>query len=181
MGQEKWLDVVGYEGLYQVSDHGRVRRNGHIKAVSVDHGGYVTVSLSRKSKQQTLKVHRLVALAFIPNPEHKKTVNHIDGNKQNNSINNLEWATHGENHKHAYRTGLKKVSELQRQRASETGKRTCELNRPRKVVVCRNASKSYEFVSAHEGARFVKGSATAIVKCCKGKQRTHKGYEWWYA
>lgn len=179
--KEKWLDVVGYEGLYQVSDLGRIKRDGHIKATYIDKGGYITVSLSKKSKQKTLKVHRLVALAFIPNPDGKITVNHIDGNKHNNSVKNLEWSTHSENHKHAYRLGLKIVTDAQRQSASRTGKRTCELNRRKKAVIGKNETESYSFPSAHDGARFVKGHACAIIRCCKGKQKTHKGLEWRYA
>lgn len=180
MPNEIWKDVVGYEGLYQVSNLGRVKRNRHIKSTSLDRGGYVTVSLCKKSNQKTLKMHRLVALSFIPNPLRKKTVNHIDGNKKNNCVDNLEWSTYSENHKHAYKLGLKKVTDAQRKSASETGKRTCEMNRKKKAVVCFNEIERYIFASAHDGARFVNGSASAIIKCCKGTQQTHKGFSWRY-
>ena len=69
---EIWIDVPDYEGLYQVSSLGRIRRGTRIKKPYIDHGGYLTIWLSKHSKMKCLKVHRIVALAFIPNPENKK-------------------------------------------------------------------------------------------------------------
>lgn len=184
MGVEVWRDIPGYEGLYQVSTQGNVkslRRNGNFLKPRKDHKGYMNVALTWKCKSKHFKVHRLVALAFIPNPENKRTVNHIDGNKENNNLENLEWATHSENIIHANKIGLRKVSELQRKAASITGKRTCALNRPRKAVYCIKDGIRRDFVSAHEGARYVSGSASPIVACCKGKKSAYKGYEWGYA
>lgn len=177
---EVWKDVVGYEGLYEVSNLGRIRRDGRIKKPHVDHGGYETVCLYKSSKGKWFKVHRVVASAFKPNPENKRTVNHIDGNKQNNRVENLEWATHSENIVHANETGLRKVTEAQRKAASENGKKTCDLNRVRKPVYLVKNDVRKEFVSAHEAARYVSGSPSAIVRCCKGKKRTYKGCNWGY-
>jgi hypothetical protein len=179
--REVWKDIDGYEGLYQVSNFGRIRRGERLKTPHVDHGGYLTVWLSKHSKMKCLKVHRLVASAFIPNPAGKKTVNHIDGNKQNNCVTNLEWATHSENIIHANKTGLRTVTEAQRKAASKNGKKTCAENRPKKAVYCKNGEMQKCFESAHAGARYVHGSASAIIQCCKGKAKTHKGYEWGYA
>lgn len=96
--QEIWKDIVGYEGLYQVSNMGRVRslkRNIILKPTSDMNGkGYYFVNLKRGNPK---KIHRLVAKAFIPNPDNKPEVNHIDGNTKNNKIDNLEWCTHQEN------------------------------------------------------------------------------------
>lgn len=177
---EIWKDIPGFEGLYEVSSCGLIRKGGRIKKLHKDHGGYLTVWLSKCSKMKCLKVHRLVALAFIPNPEGKRTVNHIDGNKQNNHVENLEWATHSENITHANNTGLRTVTVAQRKAASINGKKTCDKNRPRKAVFCIKDGIKIEFESAHAGARFVCGGASPIIACCKGKKKTYKGYEWGY-
>lgn len=178
---EQWQDIPGYEGLYQVSTLGRIKGNRGIKSLRIDKRGYLTVWLCKDSIQKNYKAHRLVALAFIPNPENKATVNHIDGNKQNNCVENLEWATHSENINHANRTGLRTVTDAQREAARKTGKITCELNRPRKEVICFCGGYEVRFSSAHAGARFCDGSASAIIRCCKGKANKHKGYNWRYA
>ena len=178
--REVWRDVPGYEGLYQVSSLGRIMRGGRIRKLKKDYGGYMVVSLCKKAVQKDGKVRRLVALAFIPNPEHKRVVNHIDGDKQNNRVENLEWATHSENISHANKTGLRTVTDAQRKAASFTGKKTCDKNRPRKAVFCSKDGIKHEFESAHDGARFVVGDASPIIRCCKGKKKTYKGYEWGY-
>lgn len=177
---EVWKDIEGFEGLYQVSSLGRVRRAGRIKKPHTDHGGYLTVWLCKNSSQKCMKVHRLVAQAFIPNPECKRTVNHFDGNKKNNRVENLEWATHSENIIHANNTGLRIVTEAQRKAASMNGKKTCDKNRPRKAVFCIIDGVKHEFESAHAGARFVCGDPSPIIQCCKRKKKSYKGCEWGY-
>lgn len=177
---EQWRDIPGYEGLYQVSSLGRVKSNKRIKSLRTDKRGYLTVWLCKDSVQKNYKAHRLVALAFIPNPENKKTVNHIDGDKQNNCVENLEWATHSENIIHANKTGLRSVTEAQRKAASINGKKTCDQNRPRKAVFCIKGGEKHEFTSARQAARFVLGDPSPIIQCCKGKKKTYKGYEWGY-
>lgn len=105
---EEWKMVKGYEGLYEVSSWGRVRslpRNGtgkYIKvlALSNDKDGYKIITLQKKGEGKTKKVHRLVADAFIPNPENKTQVNHKNGIKSDNNIKNLEWASCEENNRH---------------------------------------------------------------------------------
>jgi hypothetical protein len=119
--EEIWKDIQGYEGLYQVSNLGRVkslprrivdRKNnrffkGRVLKSYLDKDGYPTTIMSNKNKKRVIHVHRLVAETFIPNPENKGTVNHIDGNKQNNRVGNLEWCTQLENIRHAFSMGLK--------------------------------------------------------------------------
>lgn len=116
---EIWKSIKGYESIYEVSSKGRVRsldrvsRNGFVKTnlkgkmLSISNSErYSNVGLSKDSKTKNFKVHRLVAIAFIPNPENKPEVNHKDGNKTNNILDNLEWNTKAENQKHAFDNGL---------------------------------------------------------------------------
>lgn len=114
---EEWRDIIGYEGLYQVSNLGRVKRldgidsrgrlwKGRILKSMSTIWGYLWVPLCKDGVRKQHRIHRLVAEHFIPNVENKSQVNHIDGNKKNNTVENLEWTTHSENTKHAYITGL---------------------------------------------------------------------------
>lgn len=105
--EEEWRDVAEYEDIYEVSSLGNVR-NKKTKRVlrPATKGGYALVGLCKDGKGKTIPVHRLVAFAFIPNPENKPFVNHIDGNKTNNSLVNLEFATVQENCLHSAKTGL---------------------------------------------------------------------------
>ena len=115
---EIWKDIKGYEGLYQVSNRGRVRRIFFINNVTekekikvltpLKHNrGYLSVSLCKNGKQKMRLIHRLVAQAFIENKFNKKEINHINGNKKDNRVENLEWVTSKENTKHAIENGLK--------------------------------------------------------------------------
>lgn len=118
---EEWRDITGYEGLYQVSNLGRVRSldryveskiicksfiKGKILNTSFQKNGYVVITLSKSGKRKQFKIHRLVAQAFISNFENKPEVNHKDGDKTNNCSDNLEWVTRKENNQHAFDTGL---------------------------------------------------------------------------
>ena len=95
--QEKWRPVVGYEGLYEVSNLGRVRRIRIVEPTKKKHG-YMQISLVGKDGvRRSHRLHRIVAMAFIPNPEGKPQVNHRDENPENNRAKNLEWATAEEN------------------------------------------------------------------------------------
>lgn len=106
---EYWKDIQDYEGIYEVSTYGRVRRKstGYTHKQRLDKDGYVKVTLTVEGKAKDFKVHRLVALAFIPNPEGKPTVNHRNGYKDENHWANLEWATRSEQVQHSYDLGLK--------------------------------------------------------------------------
>lgn len=99
MNKEKWKPVVGYEGLYEVSSHGRVKsaRRGIVMKQGHNADGYPVVGFSVNGRHKTLTVHRLVAKAFIDNKEDLPEVNHIDEVKTNNHVENLEWVTHREN------------------------------------------------------------------------------------
>lgn len=123
MQYEIWKDIQGYESYYQISNTGKVRslhrlvksRGKQLRPVrsiilkfNITRHGYYQVKLSKHHKYTGLYVHKLIALHFIPNPENYPQVNHKDGNKLNNSIDNLEWCTQKQNTIHAYRTGLAK-------------------------------------------------------------------------
>ena len=110
---EMFKEIQNYEKLYQITSFGRVfsLRNKSFLVLSNDTKGYQRVQLFNHGKKN-YKVHRLVAEAFIPNPENKPQVNHIDGNKQNNHVENLEWCTNQENQRHAWSVGLQKRKEL---------------------------------------------------------------------
>lgn len=108
MEQEIWKDVEGFQG-YKISNLGRVKsyhNNTTIIRKSNIVVGYKHLMLSKNKKKYNFYIHRLVAEAFIPNPENKPEINHIDGNKLNNNISNLEWCTRKENCQHAWKTGL---------------------------------------------------------------------------
>lgn len=115
---EQWKPIEGFEGLYEISNLGRVKslpkrsgtcnRKESIRKLSYTKDGYIKIRLCGNGKDITTRVHRLVANAFIPNPENKNTVNHIDGDKTNNKVDNLEWVNRSEQLLHAYSLGLKK-------------------------------------------------------------------------
>jgi hypothetical protein len=124
--KEIWKDIPGYEGLFQASSKGRIKSlkrmvirgyKNHprtvpekIRTLSLDKFGYYHIALSKENKRKNYFVHRLIALTFIKNPNNLPQVNHIDGNKKNCCIENLEWVNQSENLKHAYRIGLQKPS-----------------------------------------------------------------------
>jgi hypothetical protein len=157
---ETWLPT---EWLYFVSSLGRIKsmRTGKILSPLKTTTGYLQIQLSFGGKMKQIKIHRLVAITFIPNPENKREVNHKDGNPLNNSVSNLEWVTRSENVKHAYDTGL-------------NSKARAVNSYDRHGVLIKN------YPSAREAEKdgF---SNQLIAKCCSGKRGSHKGRVWRYA
>jgi len=107
MKYRKWKDIPGYEGLYQVNNFGEVRslfyrgkNNVHILTPGTDKNGYLHVVLCKDKKAYTAQVHRLVAIAFLPNPDNLPQVNHLDKNRANNRVDNLEWCSASHNIRH---------------------------------------------------------------------------------
>lgn len=184
---EIWKDIEGYEGLYQVSNLGRVRsldRNvlitrldgskhnheykGVLKNQRVHRDKYLITSLCKNGTFKSCKVHRLVAQTFIPNPENKPQVNHIDGNKQNNCVDNLEWVNASENNNHAFKLGLRKISEYHKKVAKEFKS---------KKVQCLETGEVFN--SAKDACIKLKIADNAI---CRSIKRNGKagGYTWRY-
>jgi hypothetical protein len=115
---ENWKDINGYEGYYQISNFGKIKslprvlknriKKETILKPSINNHGYVACGLTINKKYKRFLIHRLVAEAFIENTQDKPFINHINGIKDDNRIENLEWVTHSENVKHAYDIGIKK-------------------------------------------------------------------------
>lgn len=106
MKEEIWKDIQGYEQFYQISNFGNVKSLRHNLIMKLGKAEYLIATLCKYGKSKSFMVHRMTATAFIPNPENKPCINHLDGNKYNNKISNLEWVTYKENMKHAYDIGL---------------------------------------------------------------------------
>lgn len=107
MKKEIWLPLIGYEERYLISDSGRVyNRLKNDYSYLENRGGYMYLSISCNGKKVRFRVHRLVGVLFIPNPESKPQINHINGIKADNRVENLEWSTSKENIRHAVSTGL---------------------------------------------------------------------------
>lgn len=119
---EIWKETPLNKNIY-VSNLGNIKSNKRIHFFEL--GGYKSVQIFNKNYY----IHRLVAQAFIPNPENKPCVNHIDGNKKNNNVNNLEWCTYSENNRHAYQTGLKKPNIK-----TSKHKNVCMLNDDKEII-----------------------------------------------
>lgn len=172
---EIWKDVEGYEGLYQVSDFGRVKslatRHGGIKILknSHDRAGYLIVTLVKEKQKKTKTVHRLLMIAFLGNQN--KDVNHIDGNKKNCNIENLEYVTKSENIRHAMRLGLIK---------SNTNKIAAE-KRKRVLMICPDTKNVIEsYISAHAAAKATGYSRGNISNACRWGTKVYNKF-WQYA
>lgn len=170
---EIWKDIVGYEGLYQVSNLGRVRTvgrtdcrghyyKGKVLSVEVMKKGYHRVSLCLCGKITKRMVHRLVAEVFIPNANNLPEVNHKDGNKSNNSVSNLEWSNCFDNIHHAFDNGLR------------------EHCKPIAVICVETGTVFPSIVAA---SKWSGASSGRISKICSGKTGfyTAKGFHWRYA
>ena len=179
--KEIWKDVVGWEGLYQVSNLGRVKslpwvghhKNDIIMKMFGNGTGYLTVMLYKPAKKKL--VHRLVAEAFIPRPDGKAQINHIDGNKTNNRVDNLEWCTQSENMRHRVDVlGIRPASHhVVKVRCIETGR------------VFRSAAEAARSVGLSRsgiGAALRKSYTTCFRegKMKSYQSKTAGGYHWEY-
>lgn len=177
-----WRPITGYNYFYEASNIGNVRsidrivtdkngvsyyRKGKELSKNLDRKGYVRVQIQGK----WVPVHRLVAEAFIPNPENKPQVNHIDCNKQNNHVANLEWVTNKENHAHKMENGL-----------NDNATKALRVYTKSIQQKVKQYSSDGTFIMEHESlnaaARSVQTNPSNISYACKGNRKTCKGFIW---
>lgn len=181
--QEIWKDIKDFEGLYQVSNFGKVRSLGmsfirtDLKPYTRSPGavkpiktrlGYLCVELHKQGFAKRYLVHRLVAMAFLPNSNNLPEINHKDENKTNNRVDNLEWCTHKYNS--TYGTRATRIKDT----IKRTGKAIPVLMYSKNgIFLCR-------FDAINEAAITMDISCGSIVECCKGKRKSAGGYVWKY-
>jgi oligoribonuclease NrnB/cAMP/cGMP phosphodiesterase (DHH superfamily) len=173
--KQQWKPVIGYEGIYEVSNQGSVRSidrvvteintnkikniNGKELSIVTSNRGYSVVNLFKNNKGVLKNVHQLVAEAFIPNPDNKVTVNHKDSNRLNNHVTNLEWNTYAENNDHAIENGDRGYPVIQR-------------------------SKDGKYITTFDSIRIAEKetgiSNQNISSVCKGKRESAGGFKWEY-
>lgn len=177
---EIWKDIKGYEG-YQVSNLGRVRsldrdiliqlpngkfyksrKKGRLLTPSKDKDGYLQISINHSKHG---KIHRLVAMAFLPNPNNYKCVNHKDENKQNNHADNLEWCTKKYNNQ--YGTHIERSAKGHRKQIEQ-------------LTLNGELVKIHPSLMSAEIELGIKGASTMICRCCKNKKKIAYGYKWRY-
>lgn len=163
MPEEEWRDVLGFEELYQVSNLGKVRtiKKGEAEMSQQENrNGYLTVHLRNKGVERRAMVHRLVAEAFIPNPDEFRDVNHKNGNKADNRVENLEWVSHSDNMTHSFR---------------ELGKNVRHI-----VQIGLDGTFIERWNSIAEAAEATGICRTDIGACCRGERTMAGAFEWEY-
>jgi hypothetical protein len=167
---EVWKEIPSTNGEYKISNYGKVMttKTGRILTPAIDACGYERVCLFKMDRRRRYKGHRLVAITFIPNPDNKEQVNHKDGNKRNNSVDNLEWVTHKENMHHAKVTGLR-----------EGHQRFCESQKKRVIATHIESGKEIVFDSILAAKRAL--GTNHIQEVLKGLRYEAKGYTFRYA
>ena len=159
---ETFVKIEGFEN-YEVSNLGKVRniKSGRTLKPKLNRGGYLMYGLYENNKQKFLLLHRIIATAFIDNPEEKPQVNHIDENKTNNDLSNLEWCTARENAIHGTRI-----------------KRFSEKNFKKVIQLDLNDNVLNEFESIKQAGQETGVSRSNISSCCNGKLKSAGGFKW---
>lgn len=179
--KEIWKDIEGYEGKYQISNFGRVKSLNYKRAncqkvlkECVGSKGYLSACLCKNGIAKYYLIHRLVAKSFLDNPKKYPEINHLDGNKQNNKVNNLEWCTRKQNVEHSIKNKLRK---------SKYGK-----DNPTSSIIYQIDIKTNEIINVFYGGGDIKRKTnfknpSSILKCCKHNKNynTAYGYKWEYA
>ena len=196
--EEIWRGIQGYEGLYEVSNLGRVKscermcKTGRqlaehllpekILKPRLEKDGYLRIGLYKDSKPKFFNIHRLVAQAFIPNPANKPFINHLDCNRQNNCVDNLEWVTHKENIQYREKMGNGKGTENLKKRDINKTIQAIQTacNKPCIATNFKTGEEIY-FKSQTEAAKFFNVTLACINNILKGKQKQTKGFTFKYA
>lgn len=169
---EEWKDIIGYEGMYQISSEGRVRSFYHNKwnILSLHIAGktnHLKIGLYKDKCRKHFFVHRLVAIAFIPNPNNYTEVNHKDENPLNNNVNNLEWCNHSYNMNYGTCQERAHTTHLERT--------------PSILMYDKEGVLKATFNSVVEAEKETGIPHSNIIACCKGRLKTAKGYIWKYS
>lgn len=186
--EEIWLDVPGYNGLYQVSNLSRIRsldrfvthnyggialKRGKVLRPNVGTEGYCEVGLCIQGRQRTLRVHRIVGLVWVPNPDNLPELNHLDGNKLNNLPCNLEWSSKSNNIKHAFRLGLKKNTT---RNAEIIRAEALKQSRPVQIIDI-TTNEAYYFKSRNDACRFLSVKTGTVTQALKRGNVINKRYK----
>lgn len=192
--REIWKDIKGYEGLYQVSNCGNVKSvkktitRNNCKILIKEkilkkyiRQGYYAVKLYKNKTKINLPIHRLVAITYLKNDKNKPCVNHKDGNKLNNNIDNLEWVTYSENTLHSYKNGLQKTSEKQRENCKKVYKYAIKKTSKKINQYDLDGNFIKQWNSINEANRSFNRKKTRINDVCKNRCKQSMGYIWKYA
>ena len=197
--EEIWVDIEGYEGFYQVSNLGRIRsiereiyKSNNIKQISKSHilkfekrKGYNYVHLFKNGIRKRMAVHRLVAEAFIPNPDNKPQIDHINTIRDDNRVENLHWVTPKENMENPLTKENKSKSQKGKSKGEPKSKESKDkIGKANSIKVAQLDKDTNELIkiwnSAMEAQRECGFDNGNINRCCRGKYKSHKGYKWMY-
>lgn len=161
---EEWKDIKGYEGYYQVSSHGRIKntKTGKILTGDINNAGYKRIAFYKPVKKRFF-IHRLVALHFCEGYQEGLIVNHKDGNKLNNSSENLEWVTRSENDLHAFKLNLRQPN----------------IRRPKHKIIAYDLKTGEQikvYNNVDDCCNELKVTRSNIYACCNGNQYSCRGY-----